>query len=153
MDGVDRPHTLSQQVTRGEAMTIPEAPLARVQVQDAMHTGMLTTDPTTPLRVVARLMVEGRVHAIAVADPDHARRPWGIITDLDIAAAAAEGVDETAGEAAKHDVVTISASDSLSWAALQMIEHGVSHLVVVDPNTGHPIGIISTLDVAAAYAG
>jgi len=25
--------------------------------------------------------------------------------------------------------------------------------VVVDPDTGHPAGIISTLDVAAAYAG
>jgi CBS domain-containing protein len=134
-------------------MTISEAPLARVQVQEVMHTGMLTTDPTTPLRVVARLMAEQRVHAVAVADPDHARRPWGIITDLEVAAAAAEGLDETAGEAAQHGVVTISATDSLSWAAQQMIEHGVSHLVVVDPNTGHPIGILSTLDVAAAYAG
>lgn len=132
-------------------MTIPETPLARVHVQDVMHTGMLTTDPTTPLRVVARLMSEQRVHAVAVAD--HARRPWGIITDLEVAAAAAEDVDETAGEAAKHEVVTISATDSLSWAAQQMIEHGASHLVVVDPGTGHPIGIISTLDVAAAYAG
>lgn len=134
-------------------MTIPETPLAHVHVQDAMHTGMLTTDPTTPLRVVARLMAEQRVHAVAVADADHARRPWGIITDLEVAAAAAEDVDETAGEAAKHEVVTISATDSLSWAAHQMIEHGASHLVVVDLGTGHPIGIISTLDVAAAYAG
>jgi CBS domain-containing protein len=134
-------------------MTIPETPLARVHVQDVMHTGMLTTDPTTPLRVVARLMAEQRVHAVAVADPDHARRPWGIVTDLEVAAAAAEDVDETAGEAAKHEVVTISATDSLSWAAYQMIEHGASHLVVVDPDTGHPSGIISTLDVAAAYAG
>ena len=134
-------------------MTIPETPLAHVHVQDVMHTGMLTTDPSTPLRVVARLMAEQRVHAVAVADPGHARRPWGIITDLEVAAAAAEDVDESAGEAAQHEVVTISATDSLSWAAHQMIEHGASHLVVVDPGTGHPIGIISTLDVAAAYAG
>jgi CBS domain-containing protein len=153
MDRVYRMLTLSPQVTRGEAMTIPETPLARVHVQDVMHTGMLTTDPTTPLRVAARLMVEQRVHAVAVADPDHSRRPWGFITDLDVAAASAEGLDETAGEAAKHDVVTISATDSLNWAAHQMMEHGVSHLVVVDPNTGHPIGILSTLDVASAYAG
>ena len=134
-------------------MTIFETPLSRVHVRDAMHTGMLSTDPTTPLRVVARLMAEQRVHAVAVANPDHARRPWGIITDLEVAAAAAEGVEEAAGEAAKHDVVTISTDDSLSWAAHQMIEHGASHLVVVDSATGHPSGIISTLDVAAAYAG
>ena len=134
-------------------MTIPETPLARAHVRDVMHTGILTTDPSTPLRVVARLMAEQRVHAVAVADPDHARRPWGIITDLDIAAAAAEDVEEAAGEARKHDVVTISSSDSLICAAQQMIEHGVSHLVVVDPTTGHPAGILSALDVAAAYGG
>ena len=134
-------------------MTIPETPLARLHVRDVMHTGILTTDPSTPLRVVARLMAEQRVHAVAVADPDHARRPWGIITDLDLAAAAAEDADEKAGEARKHDVITISSADSLIWAAQQMVEHGVSHLVVVDPTTGHPAGILSTLDVAAAYAG
>lgn len=134
-------------------MSIPETPLARVHVRDVMHTGILTTDPSTPLRVVARLMAEQRVHAVAVADPDHARRPWGIITALDIAAAAADGVEQDAGEARKHNVVTISSADSLIWAAQQMIEHGVSHLVVVDPTTGHPAGILSALDVAAAYAG
>jgi CBS domain-containing protein len=134
-------------------MTISETPLARAHVRDAMHTGILTTDPSTPLRVIARLMADQRVHAVAVADPDHARRPWGIITDLDMAAAAAEDADETAGEARKHDVVTISSADSLTWAAQQMTEHGVSHLVVVDPTTGHPAGILSALDVAAAYAG
>jgi CBS domain-containing protein len=98
-------------------------------------------------------MAEQRVHAVAVADPDHSRRPWSIITDLDVTAAASEDADETAGEARKHDVVTISSADSLIWAAQQMIDHGVSHLVVVDPTTGHPAGILSTLDVAAAYAG
>jgi CBS domain-containing protein len=134
-------------------MTIQEAPLTRVPVQDVMHTGMLTTDPSTPLRVLARLMAQQRVHAVAVADPDHARRPWGIVTDLDVAAAAAEDSDETAGEAVKQDVLTVSATDSLSWAAHEMTEHGVSHLVVVDPATGHPSGIISTLDVAAAFGG
>lgn len=133
-------------------MTISQTSLERVHVRDVMHTGILTTDPSTPLTVVARLMAEQRVHAVAVADPDNARRPWGIITDLDMAAAAAEDADETAGQARKHDVVTISSADSLMWAAEQMIEQGVSHLVVVDPTTGHPAGILSTLDVAAAYA-
>jgi CBS domain-containing protein len=134
-------------------MTIAQKPLERTRVRDAMHTGILTTDPSTPLRVVAQLMAEQRVHAVAVADPDQAHRPWGIVTDLEVAAAAAEDADETAGQAAGLDVVMISAAEPLSWAAHQMVEHGVSHLVVVEPDTGHPAGIISTLDVAAAYAG
>lgn len=98
-------------------------------------------------------MAEQRVHAIGVADPDHARRPWGVVTDLDVAAAAAEDIDKTAGEAAKHEVVAVSSDAPLSWAAQQMVDCGVTHLVVVDPATGHPSGILSTLDLAAAYAG
>jgi CBS domain-containing protein len=134
-------------------MSIPETPLEHIRVRDAMHTGILTTDPGTPLRVVARLMAEQRVHAVAVANPDHARRPYGIVTDLDVAAAAAEELEMTASEAANQDVVTIPASDSLSSAARQMVDHRVSHLVVVDPVTGHPSGIISSLDIAAGYGG
>ena len=38
-------------------------------------------------------------------------------------------------------------------AAHRMVEHGVSHLVVVDPASGYPVGILSTLDVAVLYAG
>jgi len=33
-----------------------------------------------------------------------------------------------------------------------MREHGVSHLVVVDRASGYPLGVLSTLDVAAVYA-
>ena len=36
---------------------------------------------------------------------------------------------------------------------LTMEEHAVAHLVVIDSADGYPVGIISTLDVACAYAG
>jgi CBS domain-containing protein len=134
-------------------MTIAESRLAHVRVHDAMHTGILSTDPSTPLRVVARLMAQQRVHAVAVADADYVRRPWGIVTDLNVAAAAAEDADMTAGEAAAGvEIVTIPATESLDYAAQMMIQHGVSHLVVVDAESGHPSGILSTLDIAAVYA-
>lgn len=134
-------------------MTIQEARLAHSRVQDVMHTGILTTDPSTPLRVVARLMAEQRVHAVAVADPDYARRPWAIVSALDVAAAAGLDADETAGEAAATEIVCVSTDDPLDAAARVMVEHGLSHVIVVDSAHGHPCGILSTLDVAAAYAG
>jgi CBS domain-containing protein len=34
-----------------------------------------------------------------------------------------------------------------------MAEHGVAHLVVLDAAGGYPVGVLSTLDVAAAFAG
>jgi CBS domain-containing protein len=135
-------------------MTISEAPLAHVQVHDAMNTGILTTDARTSLRVVARLMAEQRVHVVAVTDPDNARRPWGMVTTLDIAAAAAEGSDLTAGEAAAgREIVTVSSAERLDYAAGIMVEHQLTHLMVIDPETGHPTGVLSSLDVAAAYGG
>jgi CBS domain-containing protein len=132
-------------------MTITDSRLAHVRVHDAMHTGILTTDPSTSLRVVARLMAQQHVHAVAVSDPDYTRRPWGIVTALNVAAAAAEDADMTAGDAA--EIVTIPATESLEYAAQLMLQHGVNHLVVVDAESGHPSGILSTLDIAAIYAG
>lgn len=134
------------------SVTVRDSRLDHVRVHDVMHTGVLTTDPTTSLRVVARLMSEQRVHAVAVADPDHARRPFGIVSALDVVAAAAAGADETAGEAASTEVVTVQSSDSLDHAANVMLEHRLSHLIVVDPASGHPCGVLSALDIASAYA-
>jgi CBS domain-containing protein len=133
-------------------MTIKDPHLSHVRVSDVMHTGILATDPTTPLRVVAQLMAEHRVHAVAVADPDHVRRPLGFVTVVEIAAAAADDLDETAGQAAAAEIVTVSSADSVDSAARLMVEHSVDHLIVVDDSTGHPSGIISGLDIAAAYA-
>jgi len=113
---------------------------------------VLTTDPTTPLRVVARLMAQQRVHAVAVADPDHVRRPFGIVSALDVVAAAAAGIDETAAQAASTEVVTVSCDDPVDQAARVMSEHSLAHLIVVDASTGHPCGVLSALDIAAAYA-
>lgn len=134
-------------------MAIREPHMAQVRVRDAMHTGILTTDPTTSLRTVAKLMADQRVHAVAVADPDHSRRPWAIITAQDIAAAASEDLEITAGQAAVSEVVTVLDSDPLDHAAHLMVEHALSHLIVIDAATGHPSGVLSTLDVVAAYAG
>ena len=134
-------------------MSIQETALAHVRVHDVMHTGILTTDPSTPLRVVARLMADQRVHAVAVADPYHARRPWAIVTTLDVAAAAGEGSDELAGQtAAGKEIVTVSSADGLAYAARLMAERNVEHVIVIDPATGYPAGILSSLDVAAVYA-
>lgn len=134
-------------------MTIYENALDHILVRDVMHTGILTTDPGTPLRVAARLMADQQVHAIAVADPDYTRRPWGFVSTLDIAKAVAEEHEETVGEVARANVLTVTASQSLAAAARLMVDHEVTHLIVIDPGTGHPSGVVSSLDVTAAYAG
>jgi CBS domain-containing protein len=34
-----------------------------------------------------------------------------------------------------------------------MVEHEVSHLIVVEPRSARPVGVLSTLDIARALAG
>ena len=125
--------------------------LTHLRVADVMHTGILTTDPSVPLQVVARLMSDQRVHAVAVADPDHARRPFGFVTMAAILRAAANATDDTAGEAAT-EVATVLSTDSLDDAASKMLAHSTEHLIVIDAATGHTSGVMSALDIAGAYA-
>ena len=72
------------------------------------------------------------------------------MSDLDLATAAGPDASERiAGEVARSELVTVAADEPLERATRLMAEHGTSHLVVIQPQTGHPVGVLSTLDVAA----
>jgi CBS domain-containing protein len=124
-----------------------------------MHEGILSCDSGTPLRTVARMMAERRVHCIAVLterDESYRLGPlWGIVSDLDLAGAAADlDLDtRTAGGAAATPVVTVTPDETVERAAQLMREYGTSHLVVVDAADNRPLGVTSTLDVASVLAG
>ncbi len=116
-----------------------------------MHPGILTCGADAPLDEVAAIMARHHVHAVAVmrsGDP----APVGIVSDLDLVTAANSDGVGTAAQAAATDPLSISAGDRLGRAAQLMTEHGVSHLVVRDAAGGFPVGILSTLDLAAVYA-
>lgn len=124
-----------------------------------MHHGVLTCPPETPLRIVARMMASYRVHSIVVTgdreDADAESPPWGIVSDLDLAEAVASGgiEDRTAGGSARSPLVSIHPGTSLAEAARLMARMGTAHLLVVDPEAGRPMGIVSTLDLAGALTG
>jgi CBS domain-containing protein len=131
--------------------------LNAVPVEDAMSRGVLSCSLETSLTTVAEMMAAHRVHCIVgfgdVTEDD--TRLWGLVSDLDlVAVAAAEGLEgRTAGGCAATEVVMVGPRESLRRAVQLMSEHRVSHLLVADPDSDRPIGVISTLDVAAALAG
>jgi len=131
---------------------LTSSPLAHVRVGDCMHRGILSCPPDATLGEVAEMMARHRIHAVAVTEPGSAE-PTGIVSDLDVVAAVAAGDDPDALHAAATEPLAVSADDSLARAAQLMSEHGVSHLVVIDAASGRPVGVLSTLDIAAAYAG
>ena len=130
-------------------MTITAPELGTGTVGDAMTPGVLTCLPVTPLRDVARMMARHRVHAIVVFATDDHIHPWGVVSDLDLISAI--GTRANAGSVAGSPVVTVTPQVSLEHAATLLAENGTSHLLVI-ADTGLPIGVLSTLDIARAFA-
>ena len=120
-----------------------------------MNPSVLSAPRAASLRAVARLMVDHQVHCVVITDdPSDAAALWGIVSDLDlVAAGSVRGLDEQqAGPSAMTPAVTIAPGETLERAASLMTRYGVSHLVVVDPVTRRPAGVLSTLDLAVALA-
>jgi CBS domain-containing protein len=126
-------------------------------VADAMHPGVVTCPPEAMLAQVAHMMDWYRIHAIAVygdSEDPTAEGVWGVVSDTDLLAALAAGdvSGRTAGGAARTPLVTVLAGEPLHTAAEQMAQSGVTHAVVVSPEGGRPVGILSTLDLAREFA-
>ena len=130
--------------------------LERATVADAMHPGILTCEPDASVSEVAQMMTTHHVHCIAVVGISHGSPEcyvWGIVSDLDLLGAGISGEPRaTARDLANQPVITVGATTPLREAGQLMLQHGVSHLVVSDPETQRPTGIISTLDVAGILA-
>jgi CBS domain-containing protein len=96
-------------------------------------------------------MATHKVHSVVITN-GRGDRPVGVLSDLDVVTALASGADCVASEAAGTEPLTVSSDEPLRSAAQLMSEHGVSHLVVIDQASGYPLGVLSTLDIAAVYA-
>jgi CBS domain-containing protein len=126
--------------------------LESATVVDAMRLGVIACDPDTSLREVARIMATYRVHSVVITEVEGGQA-WGMVTDLDVVAAAGQDLDKvTARDIQRGELVTIAADEPLARAAKQLASRGVAHLVVVQPHSGQPVGVLSTLDVAGVLA-
>ena len=126
--------------------------LDRTTVAAAMHRGVVTCRPTTPLSTVARAMVAHRIHCVVVRADGAAKSDWSLISDLALVEAASlGGVELPASAAAATPALAVGPAESLTQAMRLMAAHQVTHLIVVDGH-GHPTGVLSTLDVAEELA-
>jgi len=130
--------------------------LSELTVAETMSEGIISVPRTALLTEVAHLMASRRIHCVVVDElPEDGAGPWGVVSDLDVVAAATvRGLgDQTAAGTAATALVTVRSDETLLRAGQLMTEHAAAHLVVVDPETGAPVGVLSTLDVAAALDG
>jgi predicted transcriptional regulator len=122
-----------------------------------MHPGVITCLPDASLGMVAVLLNNHRIHAIAVADA--AGRILGIVSDFDLLACEWLSTDEnrrnamramTARDLMTSPVDTVRADAAADKAAQKILETGISRLLVTDE--GKSVGVISVADFVAAVA-
>ena len=132
-----------------------ESLLGSRTVADAMHRGVVTCSPSASLREVASAMADHRIHCVVAIDagPPGADddRLWGVVSDIDLMRGIGSSVKLDAGNLAALEVVMVGPDETLERAAQLMAVHETAHLVVVEDN--HPVGVLSTLDIARAAAG
>jgi CBS domain-containing protein len=151
-------HQHDKGMTMATQLTTETTPLARLRVIEAMHPGVVTCPLTAPLRLVARTMATHRIHCVVVYESEGGLSGedilWGVISDLDlVTAASVEDIDrQTAGGIAASPVVMVPPEETLERAVQLMQEYGTAHLIVVDPETVQPVGVLSTLDIARLVA-
>lgn len=126
-----------------------------MRVVDLMTADVITASPETPIKAAARLMVRNKVSGLPVCDEDNC--VVGIITEADFLRL------EVAREEAAHpkpverveqvmhrSVLTIGPDATVGDAARMMVINDVNRLPVTDGD-GKSLGIISRLDVVAAF--
>ncbi len=139
-----------------------------MNVRDVMTRDVLTVSPSTPLKDVARLLVERRVSGVPVVDEDGS--VLGVVSEGDILvkergrpgrASLLERLIEVGSEAEKHDArdaadamttpaVTIRPGRAISEAAALMLDRCVNRLPVVDAH-GALVGIVTRADLVRAF--
>lgn len=145
-------------------------------VQDVMKTDVVSLRPDDTLHDALDLFVENRVSALPVVDLrdrcigmlstsdviDLTRDLDADLHELDEADRMSNGwiVDrlrgsfgnDTVDSVMTEKVATVSPETSLPLAAQKMLRQRIHRLPVVD-NDGQLVGIISTMDILAAFAG
>jgi CBS domain-containing protein len=124
-------------------------PLDGKTVRSAMQLGLFSCPPDTDLRALARMMVERSIHSVVVRGLSEG---YGIVSDLDLLAGLEDPRARRAADVARTDVTSVRPDNTLETAAHLMAARGTSHLVVLSPDTGFPVGMLSSLDIARAMA-
>jgi CBS domain-containing protein len=125
--------------------------LYQVSAGEAMHRGVLSVPLQTPLTKVAQMMSRYGMHCVVALDErgEYQARLWGLIPAAELVriATSDELENRTAGASATLGVVTVGPADSVYDAARLMAENDLDHVIVVDPVSNRPVGVLSTLDV------
>jgi CBS-domain-containing membrane protein len=80
------PHAVLTDWQVVEVEQLPEDAVRKIMTRDPV-----TVNPDTPIRSLARQMIDARIHHVVVTDED--KKPMGVVSSTDIVAAVAYSED------------------------------------------------------------
>ncbi len=142
-----------------------------MKVEDIMTRDVLTVEPDTPIREVARILAENHISGLPVCDaqggvlgvvsegdilykeydpiPARTSRLFSLLSESDAIKASSKARAVNAGEAMTAPALTIAAYGSVAEAAHLMSEHGVNRLPVLGAQK--LMGIVTRSDLLQAF--
>ena len=123
-----------------------------MRTKDVMTSPVVTVSPDTPLKDVARILVERGINAVPVVDA--ADRLCGIVSEADLLALETAGSQgsppHTAAEVMSQSVYTLAQDTDVTAAARMMLRHRLKSVPVVAGD--RVVGIVARRDLLRLVA-
>lgn len=126
-------------------------------ISEIMTTNMEFIDMTENAQKAAKKMKEKRISSLLVVDntkknkKEEEEEPVGIVTERDLVnRVCAEGISGrqvSVREIMSSPIATVEGKATIETAADLMLSNKVRHLLVIDEQTGKPMGIIAPSDL------
>jgi CBS domain-containing protein len=127
-------------------------------ISEIMTTNMEFIDVTENAQKAAKKMKEKRISSVLVVDntkkkneKQEEEEPVGIVTERDLVnRVCAEGIsgrEVSVREIMSSPIATVEGQATIETAADLMLSNKVRHLLVIDEQTGKPMGIIAPSDL------
>lgn len=139
--------------TRPPLASHPRTANREMTVGEVMRPGIVTCARTATPDDLARIMHAGRTDCVVILSSgqnvEHFPVVWGLVTREDLLRPLAElDPEATAEEIARTPVVRARVDLPIAQAQSLCAAVGVSHLLVIDPAHGTPLGVVSEADLA-----
>lgn len=125
-------------------------------VGDIMRAGIVSCARSASPTELARIMRVCRTDCVVVLSNGHSadEHPivWGLVTESDLARPLAlDSASETAEALATTHVIRARADLTVAAGEALLAATGVSHLLVIDPEHGTPLGVVSARTLAQSH--
>jgi len=121
-------------------------------IKEIMSKHLETIDLTENAQVAAKRMNDKKISSVLVVDKEKkTEEPIGIVTERDlvtrVCAAGKNSKEVTISEIMSSPIATVEPEATIETAADLMLSKKVRHMLVVNEETGKPLGIIAPSDL------